>query len=103
MWRLTPSTAATSANRLTRSTSWTSPPAMVRGQNTRAANPLLGRPGTPERRPEIATDTTGVAPARPAVPPLLGAYWTFGQYWGVWVVVFAEYLRAHGFSAGEAG
>jgi hypothetical protein len=37
------------------------------------------------------------------VPPLLAAYWTFGQYWGVWVVVFAEYLRANRLSPGEAG
>ena len=33
----------------------------------------------------------------------MAAYWTFGQYWGVWVVVFPEYLRSNGISAGEAG
>jgi predicted MFS family arabinose efflux permease len=76
---------------------------MVRGHNTRAAISLLGRPGTRNGGLAIATDITGVAPARRAVPPLLAAYWTFGQYWGVWVVVFAEYLRWHALSPGEAG
>ena len=35
--------------------------------------------------------------------PLLAGYLTFGQYWGVWVVVFADYLAFHGFTEGEAG
>jgi fucose permease len=34
---------------------------------------------------------------------LLAGYLTFGQYWGVWVVVFADYLAFHGFTEGEAG
>jgi MFS family permease len=38
-----------------------------------------------------------------SLAPLLAGYWTFGQYWGVWVVVFADYLRAHHLSEGEAG
>ncbi|MDP9241761.1 MAG: hypothetical protein M3O84_01135, partial [Actinomycetota bacterium] len=46
---------------------------------------------------------TGVAPARRAVPPLLAAYWTFGQFWGVWVVIFAEFLRANGLTPGAVG
>jgi fucose permease len=38
-----------------------------------------------------------------AVRPLLGGYLTFGQYWGVWVVVFADYLAFHRLTEGEAG
>ena len=38
-----------------------------------------------------------------SVVPLLAGYLTFGQYWGVWVVVFADYLAFHGFTEGEAG
>jgi fucose permease len=38
-----------------------------------------------------------------SVAPLLAGYLTFGQYWGVWVVVFADYLAFHGFTEGEAG
>lgn len=64
---------------------------------------LFGRPGTAERGLAIATDITGVAPARRAVPPLLAAYWTFGQFWGVWVVVFAEFLRAERLTPGDVG
>ncbi|OFW78821.1 MAG: hypothetical protein A2Z48_01305 [Actinobacteria bacterium RBG_19FT_COMBO_70_19] len=34
---------------------------------------------------------------------LLGSYFAFGLYWGVWVVVFADYLAARGLTAGQAG
>src|SRR3954468_18017549 len=98
MCRLTPSTAATSANRLTRSTSWTSPPAIRQGRihgRPRACSPAQLRGRAP-----IDTATTRL---RSGIPPLLTAYWTFGQYWGVWVVVFPEYLRFNGISEGEAG
>ncbi len=57
-------------------------------------------PAQPRGRPPIETSTTRL---RSGIPPLLAAYWTFGQYWGVWVVVFPEYLRSNGISAGEAG
>src|SRR3990170_7010935 len=34
---------------------------------------------------------------------VLGSYFAFGLYWGVWVVVFADYLAARGLTAGQAG
>ena len=37
------------------------------------------------------------------MPPLLAAYWTFGQFWGVWAVAFPEFLRAHDLTPGEIG
>lgn len=38
-----------------------------------------------------------------AAAPLMVGYWSFGQYWGTWVVVFADFLRAHRLSEGQAG
>lgn len=40
---------------------------------------------------------------RQSTTPLLAGYLTFGLYWGVWVVVFADYLRVHRLTEGEAG
>jgi MFS family permease len=40
---------------------------------------------------------------RHSTTPLLAGYLTFGLYWGVWVVVFADYLRVHRLTEGEAG
>lgn len=37
------------------------------------------------------------------IAPLFAAYFSFGLYWGVWVVVFADFLKARGMTAGEAG
>lgn len=34
---------------------------------------------------------------------LLGSYFVFGLYWGIWVVVFADYLADRGLSEGQAG
>lgn len=54
-------------------------------------------------RPEVNPDPAGRPRIGRSVAPLLFGYWTFGQYWGVWVVVFADYLRAHHLTEGEAG
>jgi MFS family permease len=37
------------------------------------------------------------------VAPLFAAYLAFGVYWGVWVVVFADFLTARRISEGEVG
>ena len=34
---------------------------------------------------------------------LLASYFMFGLYWGVWVVVFADFLAEHDLSEGQAG
>ena len=44
----------------------------------------------------------GIAPRR-ALVPLFAAYSVFGVYWGVWVVVFADFLRANDLTEGAAG
>jgi MFS family permease len=40
---------------------------------------------------------------RRRIAPLLGGYWAFGQYWGVWVILVFEYQRDHGISASRIG
>jgi len=34
---------------------------------------------------------------------LLAGYWSFGQYWGVWVILIFEFQRAHGISDARLG
>jgi hypothetical protein len=43
----------------------------------------------------------GAAGSRRGIGPLLATYWTFGGFWGVWAVIFADFLRQHGLSPGE--
>ena len=35
--------------------------------------------------------------------PLLAGYWSFGQFWGVWVILVFEFQRAHGISDSRLG
>ena len=35
--------------------------------------------------------------------PLLAGYWSFGQFWGVWVILVLEFQRHHGLSDGQLG
>jgi fucose permease len=37
------------------------------------------------------------------IPPLLAGYWSFGQYWGVWVILVAQLNRDHRLSYGHEG
>lgn len=48
------------------------------------------------RSPSIPVDARSVL-------PLLVGYWTFGQFWGAWVVVFSDFLRHHDMTAGRIG
>jgi predicted MFS family arabinose efflux permease len=41
--------------------------------------------------------------ARARVMPLLAAYWSFGQFWGVWVILVFEFQRAHALSDSRLG
>src|SRR4030042_22577 len=43
------------------------------------------------------------APRLRSASTLLASYFVFGVYWGVWVVVFADYLADRGLSEGRAG
>ena len=60
-------------------------------------------PGDREPAHEFAFSYAPDRTLRHATTPLLAGYLTFGLYWGVWVVVFADYLRVHGLTEGEAG
>jgi len=37
------------------------------------------------------------------IPALLAGYWSFGQYWGIWVILVAQLNRDHGLSYGDEG
>jgi hypothetical protein len=37
------------------------------------------------------------------IPALLAGYWSFGQYWGVWVILVAQLNRTHGLTYGREG
>lgn len=45
--------------------------------------------------------------AEPAAPgltaPLLAGYWSFGQFWGFWVILVLEFQRHHGLTDGRLG
>jgi hypothetical protein len=44
---------------------------------------------------------TGSPRRAPGVAPLLAAYTSFGIFWGVWAVVFIDYVHAHHYTFGE--
>jgi fucose permease len=54
-------------------------------------------PSQPPRSVPIAEDE-----AR-RIPALLAGYWSFGQYWGTWVIVVVELNRHRGLSYGRNG
>lgn len=58
-----------------------------------------------EPRTEPATERGSVAPAwsGSSVASLLAGYWSFGQFWGVWVILVFEFQRAHGVSDAGIG
>jgi MFS family permease len=41
--------------------------------------------------------------SRGSVASLLAGYWSFGQFWGVWVILVLEFQRAHGVSDAGIG
>ena len=48
-------------------------------------------------------DTDGSPTPPPPIAPLLGGYWAFGQYWGVWVILVFEFQGAHHTSDSRLG
>lgn len=40
---------------------------------------------------------------RAETAPLLAAYWSFGQYWGVFTILLLEFRARHGFSEAAVG
>jgi Major Facilitator Superfamily len=56
------------------------------------------------------SDPAGSTPAdgetgrlRREIAPLLVGYWSFGQYWGVWVILVLEFLAHYGLSESRIG
>jgi Major Facilitator Superfamily len=45
----------------------------------------------------------GGAALRTRILPLLAGYWSFGQFWGVWVILVFEFQRHHGLSDSRLG
>ena len=52
-------------------------------------------------------ETPAVAPnadlERRRIPSLLAGYWSFGQYWGIWVILVIELQSEHHLSYGQMG
>ena len=57
-------------------------------------------PLPPGGRSSVVEDATSV---RPPIKPLLAAYWSFGQFWGVWVILVLEFRGQHGISESRLG
>jgi predicted MFS family arabinose efflux permease len=57
----------------------------------------------PHLRPGESARPSGPSVVRPAVVPLLAGYWSFGQYWGVWVILVYEFQRFHGIGDASLG
>jgi cyanate permease len=55
-------------------------------------------------RPEFAGKPPGASEdAGAPILPLLAGYWSFGQYWGVWVILVFEFQKAHRISDPRLG
>jgi len=57
----------------------------------------------PRMRPEPGRDAVLDGGASAPILPLLAGYWSFGQYWGVWVILVFEYQRFHGIGDARLG
>lgn len=49
------------------------------------------------------SDGAASGAANREVAPLLGGYWSFGQYWGAWTILVFEFQRTHGVSDAGIG
>ena len=55
-------------------------------------------------KPEFAHTPEGASKeGRTPILPLLTGYWSFGQYWGVWVILVFEFQKAHHISNPRLG
>ncbi|MGH2538915.1 MAG: MFS transporter [Actinomycetota bacterium] len=61
---------------------------------------LSPRPATSGRLPHGSLDPVT---ARRALVPLLAGYLTFGQYWGIWVILVVEFQQFHELSESRLG
>ena len=110
IFRLMPATAVKSPKRFIRSTSCTSPPAIVRGAypgpgaTGQARAPVTRWDDAPVSEPTTTPPATaGQAASRREIRSLLAGYWSFGQYWGVWVILVFEFQRFHDITDARIG
>ncbi len=54
-------------------------------------------------RPYLAGEGVSRQDARREIAPLLAGYWSFGQYWGVWVILVLDFLRHHALTQSGIG
>src|SRR3954451_1869169 len=47
--------------------------------------------------------TADIDVERRRIPALLGGYWSFGQYWGIWVILVIELQSSHHLNYGRMG
>ncbi|HEV8105675.1 MAG TPA: hypothetical protein VGP69_18235, partial [Gaiellaceae bacterium] len=52
---------------------------------------------------ETPASTPDTAVERRRIPALLAGYWSFGQYWGIWVILVIELQSTHRLSYGRMG
>ncbi len=53
---------------------------------------------------ERSTSEGALAPLTPSRTfPLLAGYWSFGQFWGVWVILVLEFQRHHSLTDSQLG
>ncbi|MDP9297855.1 MAG: MFS transporter [Actinomycetota bacterium] len=57
----------------------------------------------PQPRPGELAAHRADRDGRPSIVPLLAGYWSFGQFWGVWVILVFEFQRDHGLSDSRLG
>src|SRR5947208_8143832 len=49
------------------------------------------------------TTTAAIDAERRRIPALLAGYWSFGQYWGIWVILVIQLQSSHHLSYGRMG
>jgi MFS family permease len=72
---------------------------------------VTGRLGRSEREPpwhhprmaRAEAERGGEPLVRSRTLPLLAGYWSFGQFWGVWVILVLEYQRQHALTESRLG
>ena len=56
-----------------------------------------------ERRGRRSIETVNLKGSRKAVRALLAGYWSFGQFWGIWVILVSSFKRGRGVSNAGMG
>ena len=77
---------------------------MSRSARVRYRRPLSGAPAVIIRAWSDPTAEGALAPLTPSRTfPLLAGYWSFGQFWGVWVILVLEFQRHHSLTDSQLG